>query len=200
MRGGAAGTGGSASGTRAAGAGSSGEGAAGGTAGLGGALGGTAIPDGVAGCAGAAGVATRGGSAAGFGAGGVATRWVMARSTSPGLAMCDKSILVLISSASARAPARPLREAAAWPAASACARKCTRTLSASSASSELEWVFFSVMPTEGSTSRIALLLTSSSLAKSLIRIFCCIRPLFPPEFLYPFILTSLNQFRVSLAK
>jgi hypothetical protein len=36
---------------------------------------------------------------------------------------------------------------------------------------ELEWVFFSVTPTFGKTSRISLLFTSSSRAKSLIRIF-----------------------------
>jgi hypothetical protein len=59
--------------------------------------------------------------------------------------------------------------------ASACARKCARTLSASWSSSELECVFFSVMPASGSTSRMALLLTSSSLARSLIRILL-IRP------------------------
>jgi fumarate reductase subunit D len=44
-----------------------------------------------------------------------------------------------------------------------------RTFSASCSSSELEWVFFSVTPTSGSASRMALLLTSSSLARSLIR-------------------------------
>jgi hypothetical protein len=59
--------------------------------------------------------------------------------------------------------------------------KCLRTRSASSSSSELEWVFFSVTPTSSSTSRIALLFTSSSLARSLIRIF--IRSVFPPGFL-----------------
>jgi hypothetical protein len=61
------------------------------------------------------------------------------------------------------------------------AEKCLRTRSASSSSSELEWVFFSVTPTSSSTSRIALLFTSSSLARSLIRIF--IRSVFPPNFL-----------------
>ena len=47
--------------------------------------------------------------------------------------------------------------------------KCARTRCASSASSELECVLASVTPTSRSTSRIALLLTSSSLAKSLMR-------------------------------
>jgi hypothetical protein len=58
------------------------------------------------------------------------------------------------------------------------AEKCFRTRSASSSSIELEWVFFSVTPTSFSTSRIALAFTSSSLARSLIRIF--IRSVFPP--------------------
>src|ERR1035438_5544749 len=43
---------------------------------------------------------------------------------------------------------------------------------------ELECVFFSVTPTLSSRSRITLLLTSSSLARSLIRTFCCIPPCF----------------------
>src|SRR5215469_14181784 len=41
---------------------------------------------------------------------------------------------------------------------------------------ELECVFFSVTPTLNNRSRITLLLTSSSLARSLIRTFCCIPP------------------------
>src|SRR6185369_14738985 len=56
--------------------------------------------------------------------------------------------------------------------------KCFFTFSASSASRELEWVFFSVMPKSVSTSKTALLFTSSSRARSLIRIF--IRRSFPP--------------------
>src|SRR5208282_56499 len=48
-------------------------------------------------------------------------------------------------------------------------RRWIRTFSASWSSIELEWVFFSVTPTRVSTSRMALLLTSSSLARSLIR-------------------------------
>ena len=55
--------------------------------------------------------------------------------------------------------------------------KCARTRSASSSSSELECVFFSVTPTWSRTSRIALLLTSSSRAKSLIRTLL-IRPFY----------------------
>ena len=85
----------------------------------------------------------------------------MAFSTSPGLETRDQSILGF-ASASARAavelpPALPPR------------LKCVRTRSASSSSSELECVFFSVTPTSVSTSKIALLFTSSSRARSLIR-------------------------------
>jgi len=66
--------------------------------------------------------------------------------------------------------------------------KCLFIFSASSASTELEWVFFSVMPTSSKTSRMALLFTSSSLARSLIRIF--IRSVFPPSTRYAIIMTS----------
>jgi hypothetical protein len=97
----------------------------------------------------------------------------IAFSTSPGLEMWERSILVLISSESTRL-ARAARPAL-W--ASLRATKWARTFTASCSSSELEWVFFSVTPTSGSTSRIALLLTSSSLARSLIRILL-IRPFF----------------------
>jgi hypothetical protein len=88
--------------------------------------------------------------------------------TSPGLEIFERSIFGLTSVADAfsREDEPDLAE------------KCFRTRSASSSSIELEWVFFSVTPTASSTSRIALLLTSSSLARSLIRIF--IRSLFPP--------------------
>jgi hypothetical protein len=90
---------------------------------------------------------------------------IIAFSTSPGLEMCERSIFVLIPSGSGRL------ERALFPplAPSPEERKCARTFSASCSSSELECVFFSVTPTSGSTSRIALLLTSSSLARSLIR-------------------------------
>ena len=101
---------------------------------------------------------------------------VIAFSTSPGLEMWDRSILVLISSASARAVREGFDEDVC---ASAPARKCARTFSASCSSMELECVFFSVTPTSRRTSRMALLLTSSSLARSLIRILV-IRPFFPP--------------------
>jgi len=57
-------------------------------------------------------------------------------------------------------------------------RMCRRTFSASSASIELEWVFFSATPTAVSASRIVLLFTSSSRARSLIRTLL-IRPLVP---------------------
>jgi hypothetical protein len=96
--------------------------------------------------------------------------------TSPGLEICERSIFVLISSESLRGLRAVLPDAED----SACARKCRRTLSASSSSMEEEWVFFSVTPTCGSTSRIALLLTSSSLARSLIRILL-IRRFYPSE-------------------
>ena len=115
------------------------------------------------------GLATTAGGAvgrAGVGGGAAASFFcVIALSTSPGREMFDKSILVLISSSP-----RSGRDARAD---GACAsdepRRCTRTFSASCSSSELEWVFFSVTPTMGSVSRMALLLTSSSLARSLIR-------------------------------
>ena len=127
---------------------------------------------GVAGAAGfAAGGATtgRGGTTgAGGRTGGAAAAsffCVIAFSTSPGREMCDKSILVLISSS----PRNGRAERAEEDCASAEPRMWTRTFSASCSSNELEWVFFSVTPTSGSASRMALLFTSSSLARSLIR-------------------------------
>jgi len=114
-----------------------------------------------------AGFATTAGGAGGrIGAGAAASFFcVIALSTSPGREMFDKSILVLISSSP--------RSGRAARADGACAsdepRRWIRTFSASCSSSELEWVFFSVTPTMGSVSRMALLLTSSSLARSLIR-------------------------------
>jgi hypothetical protein len=130
-----------------------------------------------------------GGAAAGIGAftcvggaagvavavGGLAGGWFCSCSlcrssfiTSPGLEIFERSIFGLTSVAEAlsREDEPDLAE------------KCFRTRSASSSSIELEWVFFSVTPTTSSASRMALLLTSSSLARSLIRIF--IRSLFPP--------------------
>jgi hypothetical protein len=153
------------------------------------------------GIAGAAGAVTGGGGGAtgatGFGAGGATTGlattggggtgrtgggggtaaasffWVMALSTSPGREMCDRSILVLISSSP-----RELRgERADELCASDEPRMWIRTFSASCSSRELECVFFSVTPTRGRVSRMALLLTSSSLARSLIRTLL-IRPFF----------------------
>ena len=67
---------------------------------------------------------------------------LMAFSTSPGLEIFERSILGLISAA-----AGALRFSAAL--ASAAFAKCLRTLSASSCSSELEWLFFSVTPMLG---------------------------------------------------
>jgi len=142
--------------------------------------GGTGAETGVGGADGAAGAAgfAAAGTAEGLGAtGGVAGRGgtggaaaasffcVIALSTSPGREICDKSILVLISSSprSGRAPRAEELCASAEP------RIYARTFSASWSSMELECVFFSVTPTCGSASRMALLLTSSSLARSLIR-------------------------------
>jgi hypothetical protein len=113
--------------------------------------------------AGGAGFATAGfsGSADGF---------FSALRMSPGLEILEKSNFGFTSSAFGFFS--PLAVLPLWP------DTCLRTRSASSSSKELECVFFSVTPTSGNTSRIALLLTSSSLAKSLIRTFD-IRPRYP---------------------
>jgi hypothetical protein len=120
---------------------------------------------------GAAGRAITGGAAASF-------FCVIARSTSPGREMFDRSILVLISSSP-----RNGRELDLLPEdePSAEERMYTRTFSASCSSRELECVFFSVTPTNGSVSRIALLFTSSSRARSLMRTLL-IRPFVSPRF------------------
>jgi hypothetical protein len=160
-----------------------------GAAGFGGATGATARGGGTAtGALGAGGFTT--GAAAGFAsctggaglAGGVGSAVAVpccfariAFSTSPGLEMWERSILGLRPSASgrgARADFAPWPLPEPW--------KCARTFSASWSSSELECVFFSVTPTSVNTSRIALLLTSSSLARSLIRILL-IRLFVPPD-------------------
>ena len=148
-----------------------------GGAGAGGLTAGGAVAAGFVACACAGGAAGFGGAA---GAGGAAGCFLsrMAFSTSPGLEMCDRSILVLISSG----PACGAREVLpAPPCPSPEPLKCARTFSASWSSSELECVFFSVTPTSVNTSRMALLLTSSSLARSLIRILL-IRLFVPPNF------------------
>jgi hypothetical protein len=126
-----------------------------------------------------AGACVRGGPA-GRGIAGAAASFfcVIARSTSPGREMCDRSIFVLISS-SPRGPRELDLPAGDEP--SAEERRYTRTFSASCSSRELECVFFSVTPTNGSVSRIALLLTSSSRARSLIRTLL-IRPFVSPRF------------------
>ncbi len=113
------------------------------------------------GTAGTAGAAARGSAIGGWAC------CVIAFSTSPGLEIFDRSNFVLISSAAGRVLVRVsfALSLSAWRA------KCCRTRSASSTSRELECVFFSVTPTAVRTSRIALLLTSSSRARSLIRIF-----------------------------
>ncbi len=106
---------------------------------------------------GAGALGKRGGAAA------AACRSWIARSTSPGLETLDKSILGRSS------PSRPpLRRTGELPRLPPRVRE-TRTRSASSASRELECVFFSVTPTAVRTSRMALLFTSSSRARSLIR-------------------------------
>jgi hypothetical protein len=155
-------------GADATGATTTGFGATGGTAGR------TTPPGGAA----TAGACVTGG-AAGRGATGGATaslRCVIAFNTSPGRDMFDRSIFVLISSSPRNAreldlPAEdePSAEERMW----------TRTFSASCSSRELECVFFSVTPTAVSASRIALLLTSSSRARSLIRTLL-IRPFVSP--------------------
>ena len=123
-----------------------------------------------------------GGTAVGRGAGGGGTAaaccfCAMSLRTSPGLEMCERSIFGLISSDSRPDERAPLLDAASAD------LKWARTFSASKSSSELECVFFSVTHTAGSTSRIALLLTSSSRARSLIRILL-IRPFpAPPSLL-----------------
>jgi hypothetical protein len=118
-------------------------------------------------------VSTAGGALAvvGAGAAGACCLLIMAFSASPGLEIWERSILVLISSVSTR----PGREVRLDDCAEVAVRRRARTLSASWSSRELEWLFFSVTPISGSTSRIDLLFTSSSLARSLIRILL-IRP------------------------
>ena len=99
-----------------------------------------------------AGVSTAAGRAAetGAAAGGAAGRAV-------GLAFAAAAFAVFSASAAASAAAR--------------SRKCLRTRSACSCSSELECVFFSAMPSSGRYSIKTLALISSSLASSLIRIW-----------------------------
>jgi hypothetical protein len=140
--------------------------------------GGTAVR--ATGAAGTAGLASTGGATAvgRTGDGGAAAGCcllMMAFRTSPGFEICERSILVLIPSASGRLGRDDLVEV--W--ASLAPRRWARTFAASCSSTELEWVFFSVTPTAVRVSRMTLLLTSSSLARSLIRILL-IRPFFPP--------------------
>ncbi len=140
-----------------------------GASGLGGAAGVVAAAAGAGGvlaagfCGAASGfAAAAGGAACARGAGRSASSlrcWIAFR-TSPGFDTRDQSIFGAVP-LSALAAEPPLRLLPRW--------KCARTRCASSASSELECVFGSVTPTSLSTSRMALLLTSSSLAKSLMR-------------------------------
>jgi hypothetical protein len=105
-------------------------------------------------------------------------RCVIAFSTSPGREMFERSILVLISSSPRNARELDLP---AGDEPSAEERMYSRTFSASCSSRELECVFFSVTPTSASVSRMALLLTSNSRARSLIRTLL-IRPFVSPCF------------------
>jgi hypothetical protein len=109
------------------------------------------------------------GGTAGRGGGAAASSrfcWIALR-TSPGFETRDQSIFGFAGASAREAPDDPERTRWKW----------ARTRSASSSSSELECVFFSVTPTSSSTSRIALLFTSSSRAKSLIRTLL-IRPFY----------------------
>ena len=115
-----------------------------------------------AGAGGSAALAATGGVACGRGAGRSASSlrcWIALR-TSPGFDTRDQSIF-WGPPFSPFGAAEPLRLLPRW--------KCARTRCASSSSSELECVFGSVTPTSRNASRIALLLTSSSLANSLMR-------------------------------
>ena len=83
------------------------------------------------------------GRLAGTGGGGGCCLLMMAFSTSPGREICDRSILVSISSLTTRLGRVDLAGADA----SAPERKWARTFCASCSSRELECVFFSVTPT-----------------------------------------------------
>lgn len=91
--------------------------------------------------------------------------FLIALRTSPGFEIFERSIFGLCSSLCAAEDADLL------PSPLPDLDKARRTRSASSASSELECVFFSVIPTSVRTSSTCLLLTSSSRAKSLMRTF-----------------------------
>lgn len=122
---------------------------------------------------GAAGALLTGGAVRAGGAGGCCcscSRCFSSFNTSPGLEILERSIFGLISDCADFSLEEPPDRAV----------KCLRIFSASSSSTELECVFFSVIPTSCNTSSIALLFTSSSLARSLIRIF--IRSVFPPGY------------------
>ena len=160
-------------------------GATGGMMTRGGTTGAAGDATGATGAAGFGGGATTGlattagvGGATGFGGGAAAASFfcVIARSTSPGREICDRSILVLISSSPRSGRAAFADDICGSPE----PRRWARTFSASCSSMELECVFFSVTPTCCSASRMALLLTSSSLARSLIRTLL-IRPFLSPR-------------------
>jgi hypothetical protein len=98
--------------------------------------------------------------------------WI-ARNTSPGLEIFDRSIFGFGSAAAALELDFTLVDRTGAP-----PPKCARTRAVSSSVSELEWVFFSPKPMSVRASINDLLFTSSSFANSLIRTFV-IRPLFP---------------------
>jgi len=81
----------------------------------------------------------------------------------PGLEICERSIFGVMPCGARDEPAP------AWPAERLPRSKCARTFSASSDSSELEWVFPAPRPSSAKMSRTCLLLTSISRARSLIR-------------------------------
>ena len=84
---------------------------------------------------------------------------------SPGLEICDRSILgVIVCPCETRDPVAPAEPADRPP-----CSKCARTLATSPSSSELEWVLPAARPNSPNTSRISRLLTSNSRARSLIR-------------------------------
>ena len=131
-----------------------------------------------AGCDGTGFAATAGGAGAAAGAAGrglaaaaaaSSLRRNNSRAASPGLETCDQSIFGFCPLPAER---DCVSEAPRLP-----RFRYARTRSASSPSSELEWVFFSVTPTAVKVSRISRLLTSSSRARSLIRTLL-IRPFY----------------------
>jgi len=111
------------------------------------------------------GTVTGGATGAAAGAAGFATTLGAAATGVGGAAGRIRAALAAASFATASAFA----SASALASASACPKRFLRTFSATSSGIELECVFFSVTPYPGKRSMIALALTSSSRANSLIR-------------------------------